>query len=375
MGKIRKTLEKINNIGFIVTWISIILIIIDCILIFTIDYYGVFSWISIGMVGLSGLLTFGSYIVLEALPKEDDEITNRVAEAEERARKIALERLVATPPNTIDNSNTRTIKTIKQKLEEDLSKVSRPAKKRAGVINDYLRWYPGSSLVPPVSKIFVLESKKIGNREKRSYLLVLGHRYKSIEEQGRVAISLEERLKSFDEFLKRNLLDGEKIYYEDEAICINSKYYDIYYYIEAYRKEPDKKCYIDFDGFRVEALENNSAAKAFYELKHTYGVHSDIVEKVFLDMNSDDYEFIYPNARTRFVALCEKYKALYKDAKPQKVNKFGQRIYPMSYEEEKIYNRLMKEYPQEAQMIEQELLKRPENRNWELLEDMIVNMF
>lgn len=33
-------------------------------------------------------------------------------------------------------------------------------------------------------------------------------------------------------------------------------------------------------------------------------------------------------------------------------DRFGRKFYPMSAEEEKIYNRLIKEYPQEKQIID-----------------------
>ena len=52
-------------------------------------------------------------------------------------------------------------------------------------------------------------------------------------------------------------------------------------------------------------------------------------------------------------------------------DRFGRKFYPMSAEEEKIYNRLIKEYPQEKQIIYMERLEKPENRDWANLEEAI----
>lgn len=256
------------------------------------EEFSLFSWILMWVMLASNVLFFIAFFIVEALPKDglDFEVIGR-KEMEDSATS---------------RSNALIFDFSKNALKKDLEKTSNPIKKRAGWINDYLKRYIGNDfLIWPVSKIFVLESRKGGLKATRSYLLVFGKRYKYVKGIGHEEYPLEERIAFFDRFLKEILLDGERLYYKNEAFCIESENYELCYYIEAHRKGTDKKCYIDQGKPKAERLYGNGAAQAFYELKYEFGSNSEVIGQVFKAMNDESYALARPNARERFVALCK----------------------------------------------------------------------
>ena len=52
----------------------------------------------------------------------------------------------------------------------------------------------------------------------------------------------------------------------------------------------------------------------------------------------------------------------------KKYDKWGRELYPLTEAEKPIYDRLMKEYPDEEDSIIHELTSPPEQRDWEMLE-------
>lgn len=256
------------------------------------EAFSLFSWISMWVMLASNVLFFIAFFIVEALPK--DELNFK----ETKRGKMEDSAASSSTALIFDFS--------KNALKKDLEKTSNPIKKRAGWINDYLKRYIGNDfLIWPVSKIFVLESRKGGLKATRSYLLVFGKRYKYVKGIGHEEYPLEERIAFFDRFLKEILLDGESLHYKNEAFCIEAENYELCYYIEAYRKNTDKKCYIDQGKPKAERLYGNGAAQAFYELKCEFGSSSAIIGEVFKAMNDESYALTRPNARERFVALCK----------------------------------------------------------------------
>ena len=55
----------------------------------------------------------------------------------------------------------------------------------------------------------------------------------------------------------------------------------------------------------------------------------------------------------------------------KKYDKWGRELYPLTEQEKPIYDRLMKEYPNDKCQIEHELTNSPEQRDWEMLEWVI----
>lgn len=269
LQKIRKKIEKANKLSFRAFGVTIVFNLLSCIEIFLTDELSITGTIILAMTILFGSFYFITFLVLEALPKD----------TESNHKKSAAGNSV---------------------------------KKRARELKDSMRIPHGFyELIWSVSKQFVLESKERRGKEIRSYLLVLGKQFKYAEGIGHIAYSIEEQIAAFDAFLKSNLLDGERLTYRHGAFCIEADDYELNYYIEAYKKQPDKRCYMDNGVPKIEPLYNNGAACALYDLKHQFGPHSDIIEKVFKDMNHADYELLYPNAADRFAALCRKYKKIH----------------------------------------------------------------
>ena len=55
----------------------------------------------------------------------------------------------------------------------------------------------------------------------------------------------------------------------------------------------------------------------------------------------------------------------------KKYDKWGRELYPMTAEEQKIYDRLMEEHPSEVSRINAILLDPPGTRDWEELEGIL----
>ena len=313
MRKTRDVVKKVNK-GFLLLFIiSTGVCLVSGIELFITDELSVLCWTSMwSMLGTCALFWI-TFFIKVALPKDNK--VNIIEEAPTIESSINASNYVQRDikryelERKINEDRARSYS--RMRLQDSLNTTRNPVKKRAGWLNDRMRIPNG--FCGPVSNIVVLESREKDGRKLRSYLLVLGKRYKYVEGTGQVAYSLEERTRAFDDFLKNNLIDGETLTYEHEAFCIKSDDYEIDYYIEAYRKQPDKKCYMLNGEPKVELLHRSGAARAFYDLKHHFGPHSDIIEKVFNEMNELDYVLIQPNAADRFVALCDKYKKIYQD--------------------------------------------------------------
>lgn len=293
MDRARKTVNCCKTIFAWSFGIAAIVFLITGIKFIITDSASLFLWISMWAMLASDVLFFIAFFVAEALPKGKT--------------GFGADGIKATGDPPASNYGALVSDLSKDILKKALKKTGNPVKKRAGWMNDHLKRYIGDNFfVWPVSRIFILESKKRGGKAIRTYLMVLGKRYKYIESMGHEEYPLAERITSLDEFLKDSLLDGEKLSYKNEAFCIEAANYALCYYVEAYRKNPDKKCYMDQGKPKVEALYNNGASKAFDKLQHEFSTNHDVIEKVFHDMNDENYEIIYPNARERFVALCNK---------------------------------------------------------------------
>lgn len=190
------------------------------------------------------------------------------------------------------------------KLEATLETYKHPGRRHAGYLNDRMRSANEAARgVGPVSKQMSIEHRRDGRKEIISYLLILGKRWNYGVGEGHILYPLEKRVYDFNEFFKLGLMKNQSLKYEHEAFCIVAETYEIHYYIEAYRKQPDKKCFMENDKSQVLPLKRTGAARAFYDLKKTDGVGAEDLEWVFRMMNDADLAAETPNAAARFAQL------------------------------------------------------------------------
>ena len=271
----RNILEKISELSFKSFVVSIVLFVLLPMKI--LDSDSAASWIIIGAFYLTGLIWFISFVVLEAIPKCDE-----------------------THPTVEYVNILRNIEIVEMPVQKENPTTLNPGRKRARDLKHRMIHYFSPTVIS-------LESKVVDGKVHKSFLLVLGRTDSYVEGIGRVEKPFEDRILEVKEFLQARLTEDEIFKYKNEAFHIETPEYELRYYIEAYKKNPNRYGYIEMGVPVVKTIHGRSAAVSFYDLKHKYGPHSDIVEIIFKQMNNDANEVLYPNARERFIALCNKY--------------------------------------------------------------------
>lgn len=273
----RNKLERINDISFKLLGFTIILFIFEFVRSLVTSNYNSITSIIIGMLFLTGFIWFISFIILEALPKSE-----------------------AGEPTVEYVNALRSIEIVEMPVHKENPTTLNPGRKRARNLKHSMIHYFSPTVIS-------LESKVVFGKVQKSFLLVLGRTYNYVEGVGTVEKPLEDRIIEVKEFIQYRLKDDEVFKYKGEAFIIEAPEYELRYYIEAYKKNPNRYGYFEMGIPVVKKIYGRGVAESFYDLKHKYGPHSDIVEKVFRDMNDDTNETLYTNARERFIALCWKY--------------------------------------------------------------------
>ena len=270
-------IEKVNKISFLMFGFTTVIFMIEFAITLITDYLTAFTWIIIGLFLTSAALFWITFLILEALPKSE-----------------------AVEP-TVEYMNVlRNIEIAELPVQKDNPITLNPGRKRARDMKHRMKNYFSPTVIS-------LESKVVFGKVQKSFLLVLGRTYDYVEGIGTVEKSLEDRTIEVKDFIQERLSEDEVFKYDNEAFYIETPEYELRYYIEAYKKNPNRYGYFEMGIPVVRKIYGRGAAESFYDLKHKYGPHSDIVEKVFREMNDDTNGILYPNARERFIALCNKY--------------------------------------------------------------------
>lgn len=256
---------------------AIVIFMIEFVITLITDSLTAFSWIIIGLFLTSVALFWITFFILEALPKS--QTGGPTVEYVNVLRNIEIEKLSVQKENPITlNMGRKRARNMKQRMKHYF-----------------------------MPTVISLESKVVFGKVQKSFLLVLGRTYGYVEGVGTAEKPLEDRIIEVKEFIQERLNDDEIFKHKDEAFIIEAPEYELRYYIEAYKKNPNRYGYFEMGIPVVKKIYGRGAAESFYYLKHKFGPHSDIVEKVFREMNDDTNEILYPNARERFIALCNKY--------------------------------------------------------------------
>lgn len=193
------------------------------------------------------------------------------------------------------------------KLENSLSEATRPGKEKYKWMERWMDSTAYDSGVWPAKKTKV-EDYKAGGKEIISCILTLGRKYTYGQGEGHIPYPLDKRVGAFYVFLENSLLSSEQLICRNKSFCITAPSYEINYYIEAYRKETNKRCYIEDikQKLVIEKLDRPGVGKAFYELKSITKRDKEAIEEVFRSMQNEQFIVRYPNAADRFVFLCER---------------------------------------------------------------------